>query len=375
MTAPLTPSERSRLLELLVDHNVHGLDPDERAEMDAMLTSASLDHDVENVIGNLIVALDEANSSPQNTDTSTLPANLRSRLIESGQRIVRGEKSLTASSDHQAASSIGSISRRRAFPRWVPVAATIALLVGVVAVSGRAIMLRQSELEKSNSLLSQAQQQLESLQQQVDNNRAILAAARERAEALSQELALRDDTLASQAVAMAQAAQREIELVERLSLATEDLSLARLAIARYETPVDPAELAANRRKLLDFPDTVRIGWAPFDLPDNPAEKQGVSGDVVWNDELQQGFLRFVGLDPNDPNIEQYQVWIIDERGMEQKVSGGVFNATAEGEVIVPIRPGIDVRRVALFAITIEDPGGTWVPDLRRRVVVAPREGS
>jgi hypothetical protein len=50
----------------------------------------------------------------------------------------------------------------------------------------------------------------------------------------------------------------------------------------------------------------------------------------------------------------------------------VFNASAAGEVIVPIDPGIDVGRVALFAITVENPGGTWVPDLQRRVVVAPR---
>ena len=97
------------------------------------------------------------------------------------------------------------------------------------------------------------------------------------------------------------------------------------------------------------------------------------GDVVWSDDLQEGYIRFVGLKPNDPNVEQYQIWVIDERGLEQKVSGGIFNASAEGEIVVPITPGIDVGRVALFAITIEEPGGTWVPDLSRRVVVAPRE--
>ena len=102
------------------------------------------------------------------------------------------------------------------------------------------------------------------------------------------------------------------------------------------------------------------------------EQPGVGGDVVWNDTLQQGYLRFVGLEINDPTKEQYQVWVIDDRGMEQKVSGGVFNATADGEVIVPIEPGIDVGRVQVFAITVEEPGGIWVPDLKRRVVVAPR---
>lgn len=93
--------------------------------------------------------------------------------------------------------------------------------------------------------------------------------------------------------------------------------------------------------------------------------------MAWNPRLQQGFLRFTGLPVNDPQREQYQAWIIDERGMEQKVSGGVFNATADGEVIVPLRPGLDIRRVRLFAVTIEAPGGIVVPDLSRRVVVAP----
>jgi anti-sigma-K factor RskA len=125
--------------------------------------------------------------------------------------------------------------------------------------------------------------------------------------------------------------------------------------------------------MLEVPDTIRIAWAPFNLDGAPAAEQpNIQGDVVWNDRLESGYLRFVGLKPNDPAIEQYQVWVIDERGLEQKVSGGVFNATADGEVIVPIDPGIAVGRVALFAITVEKPGGTWVPDLKRRVVVAPR---
>ncbi len=68
------------------------------------------------------------------------------------------------------------------------------------------------------------------------------------------------------------------------------------------------------------------------------------------------------------------MWVVDRRGMEQKVSGGVFDVNAKGEIIVPIDPSLDVSRVSLFAITIEEPGGTVVPDLRRRVVYAPVEG-
>ena len=140
-----------------------------------------------------------------------------------------------------------------------------------------------------------------------------------------------------------------------------------------EAPEDPTVLAQRREQLLDVNGTIRVAWQPFEVPGLPdAEQPGVDGDVVWNDNLQQGFLRFKGLKVNDPSEEQYQVWVIDERGMEQKVSGGVFNATADGEIIVPIEPGIDVGNVQVFAITVEEPGGIWVPDLKRRVVVAPR---
>ena len=203
------------------------------------------------------------------------------------------------------------------------------------------------------------------LEGRIADNAEILATARRRVTDLETSLDAN-----SQALAVAEGAK--LELAQQLADATADLDNAMLAIARYEQPQDPEELKRNRERLLEVPDTIRVAWAPFNLEGAPAEQQDVEGDVVWNDELQQGYLRFVGLDPNDPNIEQYQVWIIDDRGMEQKVSGGVFNATAEGEVIVPIEPGIDVGRVALFAVTVENPGGTWVPDLSRRVVVAPR---
>jgi hypothetical protein len=175
-------------------------------------------------------------------------------------------------------------------------------------------------------------------------------------------------------------AKRELAYAEQLANASAaqarleaERDAAQLRIAALEAPVDPVELQKNRIKLLDVPGTVKLAWSPFKVEGlAPPEQPGLQGDVVWNDEMQTGYLRFVGLQPNDPNIEQYQVWVIDERGLEQKVSGGVFSVTAQGEIIVPIKPGIDVGRVALFAVTVEKPGGTWVPDLKRRLVVAPR---
>ncbi|MFG0306285.1 MAG: anti-sigma factor domain-containing protein, partial [Phycisphaerales bacterium JB040] len=213
-----------------------------------------------------------------------------------------------------------------------------------------------------------------SLRAQIEENELLLDGAEARLASIRMELEATQGLAEERLMDLAAAEQTRIAMARRLSEITSELDRAELEIARYETPVDPEVLAENRRKLLEVPDTVRVAWQPFSLADAPPEQAGeVSGDVVWNDELQRGFLRFVGLRPNDPATEQYQVWIIDERGMEQKVSGGVFNATARGEVIVPLEPGIDVGRVALFAVTIEEPGGTWVPSLDRRVVVAPRE--
>lgn len=276
-------------------------------------------------------------------------------------------------------------SPRRLTP-WFSAAAAIALAATVGIVSWQNVKGREREL-------AAARVQLAEMRERVMGNEQLLAAARQKAELLTTDLAQRNSAVTAQEAALAEAARRQTQVAAQLAEAasrlteretllsrsldkerelTRELSEARLTIARFQEPVDPAVLAQNRTKLLEVPDTIRIAWSPFDLPDAPAEQRTVQGDVTWNDRLQTGYLRFVGLKANDPKTEQYQVWVIDERGMEQKVSAGIFNATAQGEVIVPIEPGIDVGRVALFAITVEKPGGTWVPDLKRRVVVAPR---
>ncbi len=252
-----------------------------------------------------------------------------------------------------------NFSSKRSWLPWSLAAAAVLALTTTMIVMRRSAQQREQEL-------AAALEQLTQLKQQVAENESLLATAR--------------TELSKQKSEYAVVAQRELKLAEQLADATKkyaaleaEHSLAEIKIAKLEAPVDPAELARSRTKLLEVPGTVRLAWAPFNLEGAaPAEQPGLTGDVVWNDEQETGYLRFAGLKPNDPKVEQYQVWVIDERGMEQKVSGGVFNATAQGEVIVPIDPGIDVGKVVLFAITVEKPGGTWVPDLKRRLVVAPR---
>ncbi len=117
-------------------------------------------------------------------------------------------------------------------------------------------------------------------------------------------------------------------------------------------------------------DATRTDWAPWELKGEPPECRGVTGEVRWSDSAQAGIMKFTGLPTNNAADTQYQLWIIDAtRGMEQRISGGVFSA-APGEVTVPISAPIHVNKAAAFAITIEKPGGTWVSDMKRRVVIA-----
>ncbi len=116
------------------------------------------------------------------------------------------------------------------------------------------------------------------------------------------------------------------------------------------------------------PTSTSMAFSEWDNPEVP----GVRGECVWCERSQTGYLRFANLPRNDPAKEQYQLWIIDERGMGQRISGAIFDAAEEGETVVAIKPGIPVRDAKAFAVTIEAPGGTWVSDMSRRVVIASR---
>lgn len=116
-------------------------------------------------------------------------------------------------------------------------------------------------------------------------------------------------------------------------------------------------VASARSELLDSAaDLVQVVWANGTTPfDNQ-----VSGDVVWSNRLQEGYLKFVGMPVNDPLIEQYQLWIIDPGRDDEPIDGGVFDISSTGEVIVKINPKLRVVEPQAFAITIEKPGGVVV---------------
>lgn len=103
------------------------------------------------------------------------------------------------------------------------------------------------------------------------------------------------------------------------------------------------------------PDTVRWAFRPND----PAYA-GASGEVVWSEGLQRGFMRLKGIAPNDAKARQYQLWIVDPARDTHPVDGGVFDVASAGEVIVPFEARLGVRGPAAFAITAEKPGGVVV---------------
>ena len=118
---------------------------------------------------------------------------------------------------------------------------------------------------------------------------------------------------------------------------------------------------------------------PADLVDEdwqPVHSKNASGRVVWSDDQQKGFMIFEGLPPNDPNVEQYQLWIFDtDPEQTAPVDGGVFDIVAgevgpNGQYIVPIRAHVPIGRAVQFAVTIEKPGGVYVSDRSRLPVLA-----
>jgi hypothetical protein len=136
--------------------------------------------------------------------------------------------------------------------------------------------------------------------------------------------------------------------------------------SEHPSEVDPA--AQREHLLARNPYVLRRPWRAG----NDAAGFMVSGDIVWDPRSQTGFMRFVGLRRNEPNAEQYQLWIFDARRDERyPVDGGVFNITgaSQGDVI-PIKAALSVGVPLKFAVTIEKPGGVVVSDRTRIAALA-----
>ena len=114
----------------------------------------------------------------------------------------------------------------------------------------------------------------------------------------------------------------------------------------------------------DEPATKRLEFASASDP-----YTGLSGEVIWNDEKQEGYMSLKNLAVNDPTKNQYQLWIVDPERDELPVDGGVFDITQkDGKSIIPIRNALAINKPVAFVITLEQPGG--VVKSKQEVVVA-----
>lgn len=103
------------------------------------------------------------------------------------------------------------------------------------------------------------------------------------------------------------------------------------------------------------PDVVRLPWRS-----DISGYEQVRGEIVWSDTLQAGEMRFAGLPPNDPESQQYQLWIVVPDRYEHPVDGGVFDALADGDIVVAVDAKLNVERPVAFAVTLEQRGGVVV---------------
>ena len=150
--------------------------------------------------------------------------------------------------------------------------------------------------------------------------------------------------------------------------------LALAAVAWFSSPITAPQQQGVAERFAQFvnqppADLVQVEWGAvgqgIEMPET------FSGEVVWSDTRNEGYMVFDGLPQNDPSQEQYQLWVFDESRPEATpVDGGVFDIDETGRVIVPIDTKIPVRRATAFAVTVEEPGGVVVSSRERIATLA-----
>ncbi len=137
------------------------------------------------------------------------------------------------------------------------------------------------------------------------------------------------------------------------------------------TQVERLDPAQKRQKLIESPAqvlTAQLGKG------NVKEIENVTGDIVWSDEKQDGYIRVKGLPRNDVSKETYQLWIFEEnQDPKTPIDGGTFDISSDGEVIIPIDARLKAKNPKMFAVTIEKPGGVVVSGRGKIAALAKRE--
>ena len=133
-----------------------------------------------------------------------------------------------------------------------------------------------------------------------------------------------------------------------------------------ETPriVTPAE--AREEMLKSGAGMVKASWTAGNV-----KNMQVTGDIVWSDAKQTGFMRFRGLPVNDPSKNTYQLWIFDKtQDKATPIDGGTFDVNSDGEVVIPINAKLKASGPEMFAVTMEKPGGVVVSKREKIAAIA-----
>lgn len=127
----------------------------------------------------------------------------------------------------------------------------------------------------------------------------------------------------------------------------------------FTTPTPEKRLGPEQMReqlIASAPDLMRVSVGAGNMRDMQP-----SGDVVWSNAKQTGYLRLTGLPKNDPGKQTYQLWIVAEnQDPKTPVDGGMFDVNSDGEVVIPIDPKVKALNPKAFAVTIEKPGGVVV---------------
>tara|TARA_B100000965_G_scaffold353062_1_gene328685 strand:- start:85 stop:900 length:816 start_codon:yes stop_codon:yes gene_type:complete len=144
-------------------------------------------------------------------------------------------------------------------------------------------------------------------------------------------------------------------------------SMSMIEFRNYETnyrnlPVKKALLEITSEDLIEY------NW--FAQTDEFCD---CSGNVMWSDDSQRGFITLAGLPMNDSSKNQYQIWIVDPNMHANPVDGGVFDiVTTESPTIIPINPKLPIGKAKGFAITLEQTGGVVISE-QPLILTAPKE--
>ncbi len=363
----MTDLQRNRLLELLADQTIFGLSAEEFVELEALKKQfPEWEKDFSLELAATAIGL-------SNLDVSEdLPANLRARVFanadefftrkEESEKVANAAMPAEKTIISSAAESVGNTADatpNRPFWEWLgwglAAAACIALAITLWSTRDR----NQPEIVKDTETVRTPET--------VQTPEVVQIPETVKTPELAQ---IPEPVKTPESVVKSPEPVRTPEPLKTPEPGRTPKTVVTPEIIRTPEPVKtpaPVLTAAQRREQLiaSAPDVIQTNWT--------SAKGGkrVLGDVVWSNAQQKGYVRLSGMQILDAGKETYQLWIVDdERNEKTPVSGGLFNVSGTGEIIIPINAQLRIIKPKQFAISKEKAGGVVVTKPDRIVAVA-----